>query len=221
MPFNREEVSRLLAECGRRCCICHRFCGVKMETDHITPSSEGGKDEIENAIPVCFDCHAEIKMYNPQHPRGRRFTQDELKHHKDRWLKFCQDQPQALMVASAADDNSGPLRGLIDELEFNLAVASQSQSSMHLECPFRHRQFDRAIEAGAIGLLDPAIKKEVLQTYVALDATNEKISAWVAEAGVHPDRRGHMLGDLHPRFQDCRTRIDSTLDQLNKLLNST
>lgn len=73
MAFERDEVSDLLARCHRRCCVCHRFCGVKMETDHIIPTEDGGDDSIENAIPVCFECHAEIHSYNDSHPRGRKF----------------------------------------------------------------------------------------------------------------------------------------------------
>jgi 5-methylcytosine-specific restriction endonuclease McrA len=42
MGFNAKEVAKLLYDCKRRCCICHRFCGIKIETDHITPISEGG-----------------------------------------------------------------------------------------------------------------------------------------------------------------------------------
>ena len=73
MAFDRDQVSNLLARCHRRCCICHRFCGVKIETDHIEPKEQGGDDSIENAIPVCFECHAEIHSYNDKHPRGRKF----------------------------------------------------------------------------------------------------------------------------------------------------
>ena len=52
MAFDRNEVAGLLAACHRRCCICHRFCGVKIETDHIRPAVDGGDDSIANAIPV-------------------------------------------------------------------------------------------------------------------------------------------------------------------------
>jgi 5-methylcytosine-specific restriction endonuclease McrA len=31
-----------------------------METDHIIPKEDGGSDDIDNAIPVCLECHAEI-----------------------------------------------------------------------------------------------------------------------------------------------------------------
>ena len=78
MAFDRDQVADLLVQCHRRCCICHRFCGFKMETDHITPPNEGGTDDIDNALPVCFECHAEIHCYNTDHPRGRKFTAEEL-----------------------------------------------------------------------------------------------------------------------------------------------
>ena len=32
-----------------------------METDHIVQAADGGLDTIDNAIPVCFECHAEIQ----------------------------------------------------------------------------------------------------------------------------------------------------------------
>ena len=39
---------------------------------------------IDNCIPLCFDCHAEVKSYNPKHPKGRQFTPNELKGHRDK-----------------------------------------------------------------------------------------------------------------------------------------
>ncbi len=92
MGFQREEVSQLLAACHRRCCVCHRYCGVKMETDHIVPASEGGSNTIDNAIPVCFECHAEIHSYNDKHPRGRKFLANELRVHKEQWLEILRNE---------------------------------------------------------------------------------------------------------------------------------
>jgi len=92
--FDRKEVSALLVQCHRRCCICHRFCGVKIETDHIVPAADGGGNDIENAIPVCLECHAEIHCYNGKHPRGRKFTPDELQAHKKQWLTICENVPR-------------------------------------------------------------------------------------------------------------------------------
>jgi hypothetical protein len=52
VAFPQDKVSELLAQCHRRCCICHRFCGVKMEPDHIVRQADSGNDDIDHAIPV-------------------------------------------------------------------------------------------------------------------------------------------------------------------------
>ena|SRR2546425_9170817 len=96
MAFPEKDATALLAACHRRCCICHRYCGVKMELDHIIPKAEGGPDTIENAIPVCFECHAEIHAYNDQHPRGRKFRPEELQLHKQQWVESAERQPTFL-----------------------------------------------------------------------------------------------------------------------------
>src|SRR5439155_3001756 len=106
----------------RRCCICHRFCGVKMEMDHIVQAADSGPDTQDNAIPVCFDCHAEIHSYNDRHPKGRKFSAEELEGHKDQWLRMCRDKPETLLLA-ARDTDVGPLQAVINELEFNRVVA--------------------------------------------------------------------------------------------------
>lgn len=56
-----------------------------MELNHIVPASSGGEWTLDNAIPLCFDCHAEVGHYNVQHPRGLKFTPTELKLHRDNW----------------------------------------------------------------------------------------------------------------------------------------
>lgn len=85
MPFSQKDVETALIRCGRHCCLCHKFCGTNIELHHIVPESKGGLDVLDNAIPLCFDCHAEVEHYNPLHPRGRKFTESELKGHRDQW----------------------------------------------------------------------------------------------------------------------------------------
>jgi hypothetical protein len=172
MPFNREEVAVLLAACHRRCCICHRFCGVKIETDHIWPTADGGDDGITNAVPVCFDCHAEIHGYNEKHPRGRKFTSEELAKHKEQWLKLCSEQPGVMFLRGRESDAEvGPLQALVDEIEFNIAV-SQRTATGGLGCPFRDEQFARAIRTGSIALLADDLKSAIIEAYVAVGEAN-------------------------------------------------
>lgn len=125
MTFPREQVSDLLARCHRRCSVCHRFGGVKIETDHIQPKERGGDDTIDNAIPVCFERHAEIQSYNDRDPRDRKCLPEGLRRHRDQWLKICGEHPDVLVSASRASD-VGPLQALIDELEFHARVATKA-----------------------------------------------------------------------------------------------
>lgn len=71
--------------CGRRCCLCHKFCGVGMECHHIDQAADEGPNTYENCIPLCFDCHAEVGHYSSNHPKGTKFSAGELRAHRDRW----------------------------------------------------------------------------------------------------------------------------------------
>lgn len=85
MGFPNDVSERALIDCGRHCCLCHKFCGTKIELHHIKQKADGGKDTYENCIPLCFDCHAEVKAYNPKHPKGRAYSESELKQHRYNW----------------------------------------------------------------------------------------------------------------------------------------
>lgn len=87
MTFPPKVKEDALVACGRHCCLCHRFRGIKMEVHHIKAKSEGGKDTIENAIALCLDCHADMTSYDPMHPKGSRYTRKELVRHRDAWHK--------------------------------------------------------------------------------------------------------------------------------------
>lgn len=91
MAFSEEVKIKALVACGRRCCICHVFCGTNMEVHHIHPLEQGGKDTFENAIPLCLDCHANVEHYNPKHPKGNKFTEKELIKHRDNWYRQIQE----------------------------------------------------------------------------------------------------------------------------------
>lgn len=85
MAFSEEIKIKAMIACGRCCCVCHKFCGNNMEVHHIKARAEGGQDIYENAIPLCFDCHAEVRQYDPKHPKGIKFTEKELIMHRDEW----------------------------------------------------------------------------------------------------------------------------------------
>lgn len=85
MAFSKEIRIQELVASARHCCVCHRYKGVKVEVHHIIPVSEGGTDDADNAISLCFDCHSDAGHYNSRHPRGTKFSCEELKLARDEW----------------------------------------------------------------------------------------------------------------------------------------
>jgi hypothetical protein len=186
-----------------------------METDHILPQADGGTDDIDNAIPVCFECHAEIHSYNDKHPRGRKFRAEELRAHKEQWLAICTEHPEA-PVAAPRHVDVGPLQALIDELEFNERVAA-SPSSDAQGCPFRDDQFKRAIHAGSIAILQDEIKKEILEAYFSMGSANGLIQvAWQHAKGSDP--WANAVNEASKRIKEAGPHIAAALQELRTFL---
>lgn len=90
MPFPPNVKENALVSCGRCCCICHKFCGIKIEVHHIQEEANGGSNTEDNAIPLCFDCHADQRSYDHKHPKGNKYSESELRRHKDNWYEKIQ-----------------------------------------------------------------------------------------------------------------------------------
>jgi len=216
MAFNREEVAALLVRCHRRCCICHRFCGTKIETDHIEPRAESQNDSIENAIPVCFECHAEVHSYNVNHPRGRKFTAEELRGHRDQWLTLCRESPE-ILVSAIRDRDVGPLQSLYDELEFNKTVGIRSKTKHGAQ--FLNTQFLRAVQEGAISILEEPLKRAILEAYAAMSHANQHVFAEATQdTRAHGDGRNEI--NVREGINESIPLIDKALDELAKFLAS-
>lgn len=87
MSFPQYVSDAALSACGRCCCICHKFCGTKIELHHIKQAAYGGEDTFENCIPLCFNCHADMGKADPKHNKGKKYTESELIIHRDNWYK--------------------------------------------------------------------------------------------------------------------------------------
>lgn len=88
MSFNADTKARMFIKCARLCCLCLKQCGTNIEAAHIDDKNKGGGNDEGNGIPVCFDCHQEIGGYDPKHPKGNKFSHDELKARRDRVYKL-------------------------------------------------------------------------------------------------------------------------------------
>jgi HNH endonuclease len=157
----------------------------------MIPAGDGGSDDIENAIPVCFECHAEIHSYNDRHPRGRKFRPEELRQHKEQWLEVCRTRPEIFINTSWSSD-VGPLQALIDELEFNLVVADYSKTE-GLGSLFYDYQLRKAIQQGAIATLRDDLKALILNAYVPIVRANQIVRGMMAH---------HKRSDLRAEAND-------------------
>lgn len=213
MGFNKKEVNKLLASCHRRCCICHKFCGVKMETDHIEQKFISQNDSIENAIPVCFECHAEIHLYNDKHPRGRKFSSEELHEHKRQWLEICEKNPE-MFIQPLQRSDVGPLQSLADELKFNVAIKQYQDSNVGYFCPFEVKQFDRSLNDGYISILNDSLADSLTNTYIQIKLANTALNA-ITSAPCERDR-----GLAKNRLQDVLRIMGTKIDETYKLLKN-
>jgi hypothetical protein len=64
-----------------------------MELHHIIQRAEDGEDTFENCIPLCLDCHADMRSYDHKHPKGTKYTPAELRRHRDNWYEKIKGSP--------------------------------------------------------------------------------------------------------------------------------
>jgi hypothetical protein len=216
MTFDRNEASKLLALCHRRCCICHRFCGVKMELHHVQHQADGGSDDIDNAIPLCFECHAEVNHYNDRHPRGRKFTNEELLSHKHQWLKICSDHPEAL-ISAPRDIDVGPLEGMVLELGHNNSIIKDitdgSPWQDKIGCVLLDSEYKRAVAQGSLLLLSEELKRIINRAYASVGRINTFVNMY---ANTNPE--GNAFAEATNRLLEAyRKSGDSISNALSDL----
>ena len=78
--FSENDKMKCLLWSDRHCCLCEKACGTDIEIAHV--DKKGGND-LDNAIPLCYDCHSAIEKYNKEHPRGNKYRPLELKTRRD------------------------------------------------------------------------------------------------------------------------------------------
>jgi hypothetical protein len=177
-PNNVAEMALLL--CGRCCCLCHKFCGTKIELHHISQQAKGGADTLENCIPLCFNCHAEATQYNFDHPKGRRFTPSELKRHRDAWfanVKSLNDQTE--VVPGAQYQTVKGNRNVVAGGDVNIAARITKRNEVVPDPGGRH-----------------ITEAEAFQIKTAVD----KYSNLMKEAGLNPSP-GSVWSKLYKYFK--------------------
>lgn len=81
MPFSEPIKLQVKRNAAFRCCRCHE---IGIDIHHIIPQSEGGLDTIDNAAPLCQNCHDRFGD-NPQ-------KRKELSQMRDWWYEIVKDK---------------------------------------------------------------------------------------------------------------------------------
>ncbi len=116
----------ILVRCARHCCICRRFRPLLLQVHHIHERAQGGSDEPDNLIATCISCHAEI---HTETRLTRRFTEDELKKHRDEVYRLVADGK--LPQLDDHDDRIDQLtRALVDLFTVRVPVAAAPPISL-------------------------------------------------------------------------------------------
>ncbi len=189
-PLNVKEDA--LVNAARRCCLCRRYKGVGVEVHHIIQVADGGANELDNAIVLCFDCHCAAGHYNPRHPRGSKYRPDELIRHRDRWNKSVEEAGKQPL---GEDEFSGYYSRHLICLDIN---ATRDLIKLNKdEIPFRY---------------DYIMENDVLR-FMAGVLDDDLPFAWADSS----DLTGHYWGDgayksledfyeQHPEFKGQRSR---------------
>lgn len=164
MAFSQKLKEKLLINCARICCICLRQSGVKMEIDHIDPQATGGSDTEDNAIPVCLFCHAEIKHYNNDHPKGNKFRPGELRAARDRLFALV-DSGAIFAQIIAAQHHTG-VSGEIKTLPLNVSPQTTGADAVRLLQQFVKQGAQLDSPGSRFGLLNAVERAYILDRLI-------------------------------------------------------
>jgi len=114
MGFSESVSSRAMVACGRICCLCQKSCGLKMELHHIKQKVYEGSDDFENCIPLCFDCHADMGKGDPNHSKGKRYTEKELIERRDSWYEAVKKKNIGFSVETVFEEDRKLFKEICD-----------------------------------------------------------------------------------------------------------
>jgi hypothetical protein len=108
---------------------------------------------------------------------------------------------------------------LIDELEFNIAIAKSANMDdiKSWGCPFREEEFHRAMRDGAIGTLPTDVKKLIQQCYFVTGKVNQRaLGALSSFEGGPAEHNRH--NEVRKLFIDSLSSIEAAYNALRAFL---
>lgn len=176
MGFSAEIKMRARIAAAGRCCLCREYKGRNIEVHHIDPEAEGGSDTFDNAIPLCFDDHAEVGHYNNLHPKGLKYSRKEIRLARDTWYELVKknnitmpvNQSEHLhfrhLVLRQYDTASQILDGRIDKFPIPNSLFLENDISAFLKFLFK-KDPERIYQTQSAFYRDFKNKEEIQSTY--------------------------------------------------------
>jgi hypothetical protein len=183
-----------------------------VQLHHIVPKGNGGDDSIENAIPLCPNCHNEVHGSHASGRTTRAYTPDELKLHIARTAQRV--------------ENGNKIIGKIDELKSKV----DSRTGEVLATVRRRIVEGQAIDV-SIGLLqgidDRRIREDLLDAFSKFPAAAfTPASAPETEDALLDDPSApEWITDQRDRLREAANEVDTrgrrltdTASRLNPLI---
>jgi hypothetical protein len=209
MPFPTNVRMSLLVRSGRRCCLCWTYCGVKIQVHHIVPENAGGSDEEGNGIPLCLNCHAEVRAYDDQHPIGTKFHPAELRQHRDRLFRWIEQggpvvfdllKGQAVAVSpEALIREEPPSVGVPVDLSHEAKLARYLRYLRHAERHKDQSQFQEAIRGFESAFLIAESDSDIADYAAGGNYHLRKLLLWECylESFAHENTRDHLYAAVN------------------------
>ncbi len=136
MSFSEKQKLEVKKKAAFRCCRCHE---IGIDVHHIVPQSDGGPDDIENAAPLCQNCHDRFGANSEK--------RKEIKQMRDWWYevvkeKYSGDQEKwqrinelILQIQSKQYEQSAEVQLLRGMLEGELKSVKESIGSVQQSAP--------------------------------------------------------------------------------------
>jgi hypothetical protein len=115
MAFSEKTKDEVKRNAHFRCCVCRNYF---VEVHHIIPEAHGGPDDIENAAPLCPNCHTNFG----DNPTKRKV----IRQMRDLWYELCEKSETNPDVTQF----STKLDGLYEE--FNVVKDNQEKQNQAL-----------------------------------------------------------------------------------------
>jgi len=130
-----------------RCCRCQR---IGVQVHHIIPQESGGKDDFDNAAPLCAQCHNDFGA-NPD-------KRKEIRQMRDFWYKTAEELYKTPVYL---EERPKPR-----ELKKQFPViyfCHKSDGHLHLSWPneFLHYYLDAASLLGEMSRVNPDLNKKL------------------------------------------------------------